>query len=307
MSSADQAALRYVAESSYGVTPTDDDGWKELRFVSEDFSQNPQTAQAEEIQSHRQETDTSVVGLQVGGGFTFNLSMDTYDDFLEAVLGGTWTTDVLAIGNTERSFSFEKEFTDLSSEQFLSYIGMRCNAMELTFPWGGKVTGNFSFLGSGSDTPAASLVGLGSSAAATSTGVFDASAGLSSLKIAGSETSELVKQITLSFTNNMRPVEAVKQAAPSNVRFGNINCTGTLQVYHAGTASLYDLIQPNTSLALEWTITKDSETYTFKIPNAKLESGDPQATGRGSDVMPEYAFRGLYDATETALEITRST
>lgn len=306
MSSADQAALRYVAEVTPGTTPTDDLNWQELRFSSEDLGSNPQTAQSEEIVSHRQETDLAVVGSNVGGGFGFDLSMDTYDDFLEALLGGTWTTDVLSVGSTKRSFTIEKEFTDLSSEQFMAYKGMFVNTLSLTLEWGSIVSGNFAMLGMSSEAPASSLVGAGSSAAATATPVMEASAGLTSLQLGGSETTELARRITLNITNNLRPVEAMKSVGPSDLRLGTIQITGTIQVYHAGTG-IWTLLQDNTAHSMQFTLSKNSETYQFDIPNLKFESGDPQASGKNTDVMPDYNFRGLYDATDTALKITRST
>lgn len=306
MSSSDQTALRYVVETTAGTTPTDDTGWQELRFTSEDFGSNPQSAQSEEIVSHRQETDTAIVGLNVGGGFGFDLSMDTYDDFLEALLGGTWTTDVLKVGSTSRAFSFEKEFSDLSAEKFFAYKGMHCNTLSLTLEWGAIVSGSFGFLGMSADSPASTLVGAGSSAAATSTDVMNASGGLTSLELGGSETDELARRITLNITNNQRPVQAVGAAGASAVRNGVIQVTGSIQVYHAGTG-IWDLLQANTAHSMAFTLSKNSETYVVEIPNLKFEAGDPQAGGRNTDVMPDYTFRGLYDATDTALKITRTT
>ena len=69
---------------------------------------------------------------KVGGDIKGELSYGTFDDLLEAVLCGTWTTDVLKAGTTRRSFTFERYFADIT--QYLRYRGCEINTSSSPLP-----------------------------------------------------------------------------------------------------------------------------------------------------------------------------
>lgn len=90
MANGDLFQMTYVPESTYGTTPAAG-SWKTLRLVSDGITAEPETTISEEIAGvNVGPADLLFLGLTVGGDNSIEFSADTYDDFLEACLGGTW-------------------------------------------------------------------------------------------------------------------------------------------------------------------------------------------------------------------------
>jgi hypothetical protein len=304
MSEANRVSIKSIAESTYGTTPGSGT-WQDMRYTSVNLAGSPNTQTSNEIRSDRQYQDLLVVGESVGGDVGVELSADTYDEWLEAALCGSWTTDVLKIGTTERSFSLEMGFEDWTVAQYLQFKGMRVGGVNLNFPWGDKVTGGFSFSGKQRLESTTSLVGAGSTTAKTSTDILNGSSDISGLKIDGSSTSIIMKAISLSVNNNLRPIEGIGSAGPQNQSYGSSLVTGSIQCYF-DEISLYQKLINNTSASLEWTVSDGTNSHTYYIPVLKFNDGNPSVEGLDTDVMQTLNFTALYDATDTALKITRA-
>jgi hypothetical protein len=107
------------------------------------FEFKPDTLESKEASATRQ-----VMGLTFGnasgtGDIPFELSYGSFDDILEAVFGGTWTANVLKIGQVKRSFACEQQWPDINLYEqnygivFNSFgIGVKPNAI---------VEGSFGF------------------------------------------------------------------------------------------------------------------------------------------------------------------
>lgn len=228
MSESNRVALRYIPEVTYGTTPTDG-VWQALRFNGESLTATPDVVVSEEIRSDRHISDQLQTGLTVGGGFNFELSANSFDDFIEAALCGAWTADVLKVGTTDYQFSIEKEFEDIS--KFIGFKGMRVGQMSLSLAYGAIATGTFTFAGNGSTTPTVSDVGLGSTTPATSTPILNGSSDVSSVKINGVTTDICISSLTLDVNNNLRPINCIGSVAPTNQAKGSASVTGSVEVY----------------------------------------------------------------------------
>jgi len=89
--SANLTQLRYKTEASFGVTPAGNG--KNLRCTDTAglaFTLTSETSK--EIRSDRQVTDMVLTGASATGGVPFELSYREYDDLIQAVLQGTWST-----------------------------------------------------------------------------------------------------------------------------------------------------------------------------------------------------------------------
>lgn len=304
MAESNQVTLRYIPEVTYGTTPVDGT-WQAIRYTSESLSGTPNTVTSSEIRSDRQVADQIKVGLEVSGGIDFELSATSYDDFIEAAMCGTWTTDVVTVGTTDRSFSLEKEFGDIS--RFVQLSGMRVGGMSLSLAYGSIITGSFTFAGNGVTTATTSLVGLGSTTAATTTGVLNASSDVGTVSIDGVATNICINSLNLNLDNGLRAIECIGSDAPKDQRKGTSNITGSVEMYlDTDSFLLYGDVLTQTAMSLEYTVTDGTNSYTFKLPNIKLSGEAPTSTGLDSDVMVSFDFTALQDATETALEITRA-
>lgn len=136
--------ISYVAETSFGVPPSSPT-MKALRIKSgTKFELKRDTFQSKELTTARQ-----VMGMTYGtrsgsAELPFELSYGSFDDFLEAVFGGTWNTNVLKIGNTKRSFTMEQQFPDINLNE--QNTGVVMTGFNLSVKPNAAVEGGFSAL-----------------------------------------------------------------------------------------------------------------------------------------------------------------
>lgn len=108
-----RAALLYVQESTFGVTPATPN-MKFMRFTGESLGQDTNTTASQEIRSDRQVPDLIRVGLNASGDVQYELSsyvgsnppVGMLDDFWLALLQGSgWTgTPILNTGMASTAF-----------------------------------------------------------------------------------------------------------------------------------------------------------------------------------------------------------
>ncbi len=304
MSEANRVELKYVAEATYGTTPTNSTAWQAMRYASHSLGGRPSTVVSNEISTTRQVADLIMVGQQVGGEIACEFSCNTYDDLMQAAMCGTWTDDVLKVGTTDRSFSIEAKYADWTTPQYLQYKGMKVGSMAFNFAYGSVATCTFGFAGKQHLSTTISLLGIGSVAAATTTDVLNGSSDISGVEIDGSAPASIVKAITVNVDNSLRAIEGVGDVGPQDQAYGRAMITGTIEMYFDDVAA-YTKLLANTTATFEFTVGDGSNSYTFYFPKIKFNSGAPEASGIDTDVMQRLEFTALYDATDSALKITR--
>ncbi len=87
-----RVTLAYIAETVWGSTPASNVDMSAVRLTGESLGHTKQTTTSNEIRSDRQRADIVEVGANAGGDVSFELSHTAFDDFLEALLQGTWVT-----------------------------------------------------------------------------------------------------------------------------------------------------------------------------------------------------------------------
>ena len=110
MSDAARHAAFYTPETDYGVTPTTP-AFKPVRHTGMTLGVQRGSLQSEELRPDRQISDFRLGAISVAGDVKSELSFASFDDFLEAVLMGTWTPKALmtaatTIGATASDSSF---------------------------------------------------------------------------------------------------------------------------------------------------------------------------------------------------------
>lgn len=93
--SSNTTALRYVAESTFGVTPTSPT-LQELRYTGESLNFNIQNVTSNEVRSDRSTSDLVQTGADTSGDIQIELSATSYDDFIAASIGAslTWSSAI---------------------------------------------------------------------------------------------------------------------------------------------------------------------------------------------------------------------
>lgn len=89
MANGSRHSMFYVPEATYGTTPANP-AWKPIRHTGTTLGLAKDSIQSEELRSDRMIADIRQGANQVGGDISIELSFLSFDDLLEAVLGGTW-------------------------------------------------------------------------------------------------------------------------------------------------------------------------------------------------------------------------
>lgn len=198
-------------------------------------------------------------------------------------------------GVTQRSFSIEKNFTDIT--QFFAYRGMNLNKLSLNFQSGSVVTGSFGFMGKDAVRGAVTTL-PGTPIASQTFEVMNAVAGVGNIFEGGSAlTGTFIKSLSLELNNNLRGQDAIGVLGYAGVAPGSVDVTGSMEVYLAD-GTLYDKFIAATASSLTWTV-KDPTGfgYAFTIPKLKFSDAKVTAGSLNSDVMLSLPYTAIMDAT----------
>lgn len=298
-----QTRIAYIEESTYGTTPATPT-LLEQRFTSESLNANIENIVSNEIRADRNVADTIQVGQNAGGAVDFELSYGTFDDWLESLMYGTWSSNVLKNGNTQKSFTIEKTFEAGATDQYHRFTGAIANTLSLSMQTQQIVTGSFGFLAKGASTAQAAIAGSSYTGANTNP-VINAATNFGSLSITGISSIDLT-QLNLNITNNLRQQQVIGSLDSRGVGAGRFEVTGDMTMYFENEEA-YDLFINSTETDLTFVLGGDTtKKYTFEIAKVKFETGEVVAGGNDQDVFVNLSFRGLYDGTDNTLKITRT-
>jgi hypothetical protein len=87
--------LGYIAEVTFGTTPVSS-AFQRIRDVSFSVNLQKEAYQSEERRSDRQRQDVRHGYRSVTGDIVGELSQQSWDDFIQAIMGGTWATGASA-------------------------------------------------------------------------------------------------------------------------------------------------------------------------------------------------------------------
>lgn len=290
--------LIYVAESTWGTTPTTP-VCKVLRNTGGDGIQlNRDTLQSNEMRSDRAVADVKQGNKKPSFTVPFEFSASSYDDLLESALFGTWTSNVLKQGVTLKSVSIEEGHADLSQYQVLT--GAVVNDLSLSVKVNSIVTGSFGIIGKDASSYSGTSIDATPDPSPTTT-PFDSYTG--SLK-EGGVTIAVVTGIDLNLNNNIEQLFTLFNDATYQIAPGRAQVSGNVSLYFESTALINKYIS-STETSLEFALQDGKgNSYTFLIPRVKFSGYDKSISE--NQIVITLPFQGLYDSTEeTALKITR--
>jgi len=152
-----KSRFAYIAESAFGTTPSTPT-FKEIRRTGGAIEPRKQTVRSGHISLVRDIRAELLVGQSVGGNIPFEFNNGNFDDFLEAVLGGTWATNVLKTGNTQRWFTFEETIPVGATTNYHRFTGCALNSLSLDIPMRGLITSSIDIMGKQASAAATSIV-----------------------------------------------------------------------------------------------------------------------------------------------------
>jgi hypothetical protein len=303
MTDANRTGLAYVAETVWGTTPATPT-LKALRFTGESLAASTEFISSNEIRDDRQVSDVVRTNFGASGDINIELSYGAFDDLLEALLFGTWTTNVLGNGVLAKSFTVEKQF--LGATEFIQYRGMMLAGGSVNVEPGSIVTGNFSFLGKGVTATQASVASAAPTAAPTNS-VVNAIDNISLITEGGSTYTGDVLGLSFEVQNNLRARPAVGVLGASSIGVGRIQVSGSFNTYFSSSTE-YAKFLAATASSLSFEVT-DAATnkYLIQFPRIRYTNGNPFASGVDTDVVLPLEFTAFMDpGTQETIRITRT-
>jgi hypothetical protein len=291
--------MAYVVESTFGTTPSTP-AFKSIRHTGTTIGLSKDSIESEELREDRQIANYRHGNKSVSGDINFELSYGSLDDLMEAVLCGTWNTDVLKAGTTRRSYTIERHHQDIG--KYLRSTGCNFNTMSLSVAPNSMVTGSMSVIGKGFSVASVAVTGA-TYTTETTTAPFDSFTG--SITEGGSSIA-VVTSLELNIENGMEALYVIGSSDTLQPSIGKSMVSGSITAYFED-STLIDKFINETSSSLEFTLTDlAGNDYTFTLPNVKYNSGSPEVGGPGS-VTVSLDFVALYDADDASqIVITRS-
>jgi hypothetical protein len=292
--------LYIVAESEYGTTPSGPT-FGTLRHTSCSLALSKQGFRSAELNAHRNLQDFRHGNKQIGGDIGFELSYGTYDVLLEALLMGTWDTNVLKVGTTRRSFSFLRHFNNQEEVEFPFHLfkGVEINMLSLNVVAGKIVSGTFGTIGREveylGEAPASSAFQL-----PTTSKALDGFSG--SVAIGGQNYP--VTEISLKIENGLTPNFVLFDDRTSLPSSQMCSVTGEVGVRFEDAALLQAFADADES-NLIFNLQLNGDSVAFNLPRVMLNGGQPDVGGEGP-INLKIPFQAIYDAgNASSLVITR--
>ena len=303
MSDSNLVSVAIAAESTFGTAPTS--GYKFLRYTGESLQYNINNTQSAEIRNDRNVSDMVRTDASASGDLNFELTYGTFDDLLEGVMCGTFSSDTLKNGTTTKTFTIEKHFGAGVTNPFHVYKGMQTSSMNLSLSAGDMVTGSFSFLGKEATT-GTSKQASGAIAAANANPVMNAVNNVASISEGGSAYGDKVMSLDLTVENNLRVRNAIGTLGASSIGLGQFVVTGSMSVYFQSSA-VYNKFLAGTDSSLAFQLNDGSNSYTITLPSVEYTAGNVTAGSTNADVMAEMEFQAKYNASEACtMKIVRA-
>lgn len=210
---------------------------------------------------------------------------------------------VITNGTTERSFTIERQHTDVAST-FELYTGVKVNSMTVNVAAGSISRYTFALLGQ--DEVSAASTAASATTAHTTNPIMNGVDNVYAVRENHASLGTIVRSFSLSVANNHFARQAVGSLGPVSMGSGSCVVTGTLSVYFENN-TLLDKFRNWTTTNLSF-ILQDSagNAYCFHIPECKLTLGRAATPGLNQDITAELSFQGYRDTTYGhTLRITR--
>lgn len=241
------------------------------------------------------ETDNNNGFFTVTAATSTTITVDA--SLADETAGATITITVpaqITNGTEQRSFSFEREYSDLSSE-FATFTGMTIASMSLSIEAGAAVTGTFSFMGKDEDSASATS-GDGTNTSSTTNEPMNGVDNIDRILVGGVAASKPMS-LSLSLENGLRERNVIGELGPDSFGAGRCIVTGSLSLYYASkTDADRHLNFTDTSLFFSM-IDTDGNRYVVSLPRVNITASPRNAGGTGEDIVMELSFSAFRHST----------
>jgi len=292
-------SMAYVAETVYG-TPPSTPVFKAIRHTGTTLGLSKDSIQSEEIRADRQISDLRHGNKSSSGDVNTELSYGSFDDFLEAGFGGTWTTDVLKAGVLRKSFTIERHFSDIGL--YNRFTGSEINTIAISVAPNTMTTCTFGVMAQGMDVSETIITGA-TYTDPTTVSPFDS---FTCTLLEGGVGLGVVTALDINLDNGEENTFVLCSDETLRPSIGRSNVTGSMTVYFEDQVLLEKFIN-ETESSINLTIEDpEGNDYEILLPRIKYNSGQPDVTAEGPITLTMDFQALLDDTTGTNIQITRT-
>ncbi|HFX7650840.1 TPA: phage tail tube protein [Acinetobacter baumannii] len=285
MSSGAKIRLYACEEAVLGTTPANP-VWYTVRRVTDSLTENVTTEDSSEVVDSRFRQGAVVTEAEVTGQLEFELSLGTFDLFLNFLAFNNWAANALSFGGgVRKSLTLVKVFEDIG--QVFIYRGIQVNTGEMTIQTTGKITGNFGLVGSSFTRQQVNPV---TNPIPASTRPLVSMPNVEKLLINGQsiQGKACLQTLTINFSNNLEAIRCIGSGKYTPEfyleKMMDIGVNANF-MFSATSASWIDAIKTRDvfTLTFDITDTKGSK-YSFNFPQLEVKEAN-HPDGGGDDII----------------------
>ncbi|WP_033841917.1 phage tail tube protein [Acinetobacter baumannii] len=285
MSSGAKIRLYACEEAVLGTTPANP-VWYTVRRVTDSLTENVTTEDSSEVVDSRFRQGAVVTEAEVTGQLEFELSLGTFDLFLNVLAFNNWAANALSFGGgVRKSLTLVKVFEDIG--QVFIYRGIQVNTGEMTIQTTGKITGNFGLVGSSFTRQQVNPV---TNPIPASTRPLVSMPNVEKLLINGQsiQGKACLQTLTINFSNNLEAIRCIGSGKYTPEfyleKMMDIEANASF-MFSATSASWIDAIKTRDvfTLTFDITDTKGSK-YSFNFPQLEVKEAN-HPDGGGDDII----------------------
>ncbi|MDE5410513.1 phage tail tube protein [Acinetobacter baumannii] len=285
MSSGAKIRLYACEEAVLGTTPANP-VWYTVRRVTDSLTENVTTEDSSEVVDSRFRQSAVVTEAEVTGQLEFELSLGTFDLFLNVLAFNNWAANALSFGGgVRKSLTLVKVFEDIG--QVFIYRGIQVNTGEMTIQTTGKITGNFGLVGSSFTRQQVNPV---TNPIPASTRPLVSMPNVEKLLINGQsiQGKACLQTLTINFSNNLEAIRCIGSGKYTPEfyleKMMDIGVNANF-MFSATSASWIDAIKTRDvfTLTFDITDTKGSK-YSFNFPQLEVKEAN-HPDGGGDDII----------------------
>jgi len=260
-----------------------------------------------------------VTGFTTAGTFqaivttisTLSLGMQPLTDVASESAGDSVTVtpmDHIRNGVVDKSMTIQKEYTDLTTPEFLNFAGSKIGSMSVELSTGSILTMGFSMLAKDAAMTETQFASATEPAANTND-VLNAVDNVAAVVFDGDPgaTAVCFNSLSIEMNNNLRGQEAVSSLALKGVVPSRISLTGNIELYFENSTE-FDKFRAATAFSLTFkAVDTSSNYYVFHLPRVKYTNMEIAAGGLDQDVFASGQIEVIADATGTyMIQVSRS-
>jgi hypothetical protein len=193
------------------------------------------------------------------------------------------STSRLVNGTTQRSYTLEKNFTDIG--QFFWYRGMTVSKLMKALRSGQRITGSYEFLGKDGGRAAATTL-PGAPVLSKTFEPMNAVKGVGNILEGGALlTGTFIKSLDYGLDNALRGRDAIGNLGNVSIGAGTVDVSGSMVVYLAD-GTLYDKFTGNAASSLSFReLDAAGNGYIIDLPRVEYKDAKVNAGGMNQDAM----------------------